>query len=514
MTNNVDSNDNVSNTSDNSTAKYYNMSKKGIYRLKDVKLDSKIIKLDCSFNKIEFIDSDDLNNIKNLNSLKLTHNYITKIEHFDSLKNLQKLNLDQNLISVLENIENISDLRYLSVSNNRIHSIFIKKPLISLKYLNMSYNPIMSFNFGKMFPKLQMLEISGCYITDISCFNRFESLNKLIVSNNRLFGEASLNLLSLKHLNVSCNNYTDLDFVHGTPNLEYLDISNNAITNKCLKGGVRLKNLKTIKLVNTGLVQDEDFMKAFPSVQNVISTEENIKIEDVDSVSLMKKIDKIRELREQNEKIKAKLENRKPIDTRSAHIDINNIDSVLSLLIAENKRIMKIFNSKFLEPNNELCQMYQEKILLSARTPMIPESSITLKRTSEEFKLVKIWLSLKMQKEFKVLKIVKICSFRKLINLEKKMRWFNVVITVDSFSVLSDHMNFLKSDSINSFLICAYDSGKVIVDHNTDYNDTDKLMILNREAQTLLFTLRGHPALFTKDQSRVVPLYSVSIKLN
>lgn len=83
---------------------------------------------------------------KNLHSLCLHGNEISRIEGLEHLTNLRDLNVSANSLSEIGGLQNLSSLTSLNLASNRIHNIQGLAGLNQLKSLNLAHNFISSLS--------------------------------------------------------------------------------------------------------------------------------------------------------------------------------------------------------------------------------------------------------------------------------------------------------------------------------------------------------------------------------
>ena len=115
-----------------------------------------------------------LENIKDLQVLKLNGNQITEIRNLDPLKNLEELYLNRNQISHIEGIENLQNLRILDLSKNKIKKAINLNNHPKLQIVDLNDNEISELEILKGLPELESLKMHGNPIYQ-SIYKRFIS---------------------------------------------------------------------------------------------------------------------------------------------------------------------------------------------------------------------------------------------------------------------------------------------------------------------------------------------------
>lgn len=206
---------------------------------------SSIINLDLSNKNLSSIDGIEIfNNVSNLN---LSYNNIKDITPITKLKNVSTINLSNNNIKDVSALSNLNLKNYyvnLDLSDNNIKDI---TPLSNLNAeffsLNISNNNITGF---EKLENVTNLNISGCNVTDASCFKNFKKLTFLDISNTQ--GIKGLENLpeGLYDLNLSNCNIDSLVSIEPKKNISSLIITNNNLNT--LEGIQDFKNLWTLDI--------------------------------------------------------------------------------------------------------------------------------------------------------------------------------------------------------------------------------------------------------------------------
>ena len=177
-----------------------------------------------------------LDNLINLEDLDLRGNYFTEIKGLDNLVNLKTLKLDYNQISIIKGLENLKSLKFLSVSNNNLfqipelpylgnESVGASNPQKFVEYCKhkklrkkLEENPAISEG---EFKALRVLE--SLISIELPLLNSLDELKNKVgiyVIKRHILG---INLSSC-HLSFFPEPLTSFPFI------EYLDLSNNALT--------------------------------------------------------------------------------------------------------------------------------------------------------------------------------------------------------------------------------------------------------------------------------------------
>lgn len=214
-------------------------------------------------NQITSIDYTWFQNLPNLIELDLSENILLSISQksFSNLPNLQKIDLSKNFLVSIEAplFPKVNKLKTLSLGNNNLTDIsFLATDDFSmLIYLDLSWNFIFLADFGKFYlPNLQELYLNNNLVQKISSdlFADMKKLRVLEMHQNQIeivenFQEPSKYLIKLQ---LSHNKLKNIRFIRNLNNLEYLILSNNAITT--LETSLNAKEkLKELYLTNNRL---------------------------------------------------------------------------------------------------------------------------------------------------------------------------------------------------------------------------------------------------------------------
>jgi len=215
------------------------------------------VTIDLSFNELQFLSGNLLNNLNKLkvfsvqsNKLNYIHvdffkrssslekiylnsnNLKTISNQFQHLSNLKELDLSFNFINFISNdsFSKNKQIQILYLNNNNVTNIDILASLINLKHLRLHSNNISSVNRAfKNLVKIEAINLNNNKIKKIESFD-FEDLNFLV------FLDLSNNLI----------NKIEINAFKGTCSINYFQFLNNIITyeyQNC-KSKIYLENLK------------------------------------------------------------------------------------------------------------------------------------------------------------------------------------------------------------------------------------------------------------------------------
>ena len=223
--------------------------------------------------------------LKDLKSLSMYSNQISKIEGLENKKSLHTLNLLGNKISKIEGIENLESLHTLNLTKNQIIDITPLEKNTSLMRLELKQNVGIDGNRNnyteeqlKALDKIgEILDRNGRINIDIDKIGLFKNYKNLDLSGQKmdtlepLEGLTQLEILSLKDNQLTLEDKKSQEILMKMTNLVNLNICNNKITN--IKIINNLKNLKTLALKGNkiDLKEIEDIISNLESLE--ISTE-------------------------------------------------------------------------------------------------------------------------------------------------------------------------------------------------------------------------------------------------
>jgi Leucine-rich repeat (LRR) protein len=190
----------------------------------------------CSSVDIKYIGitsiSSDINQLKLLCSIDLSHNKLTNIL-LDGLPRLSKLNLSHNNIDKVS-LKGLSSLKILNLSHNKLDTILLdESPILVLETLILSNNRFTEIPQNICCLKyLKILNMSSNSITKITNdIGNLKSLMYLLLQYNQLMiiPTEMKNLKYLHYVNLSNNNFQSFPQNIITLSLFTLVISNNQI---------------------------------------------------------------------------------------------------------------------------------------------------------------------------------------------------------------------------------------------------------------------------------------------
>lgn len=198
---------------------------------------SLLVHLDISMNKIAAIKGG-FEQCPNLRTLTISDNLLREITPFmfQKCRQLRSLNLDINQITKLQNMHHLTNLAELSVQNNKISVMEGLTSMTKLRRLNLSFNRITKLEGLSNCQMLELLELGKNQISNIDALqtaqNKFVFLTELYLYINKLRSfPRQLCLPQIKVLNLNQNSeLKELDLGY-CPLLETLSASQCQVSN-------------------------------------------------------------------------------------------------------------------------------------------------------------------------------------------------------------------------------------------------------------------------------------------
>ena len=239
-------------------------------------------KLNVSSNEVNTNLLETIKQITTLTELNMSSTQMNgdQLEYFSTLKNLQTLILSQNNISKLEGITGLKQINQLNISGNNSFTDFEQLAILNtLTELNVSNTGISNFTGISNLTNLQKLEAAdNANLTSIAeLFLKYDvKEDGKNVSKPYLENLAVLNLNSMgmsgKRPSISFSNFAILS------SLEELHLASNDISN--LSNLAKLENLNSIDLANNKIQTSQlDSFLQYKSVngEKVVQTENTLK---------------------------------------------------------------------------------------------------------------------------------------------------------------------------------------------------------------------------------------------
>jgi hypothetical protein len=241
---------------------------------------SNLAQIDLSNNLIEFIGENDFKFSLKLNEINLNSNRIKSL-HSNSFVHLNQLNilkmshtfLDEFAMNLL-NFESITELD-LSYNTLNFSNTFKRESLRNLRSLRLERVKILNFSLENFLnSNLEILDLSKTFngnefFFKIHSYN-LSLLKRLELRDTRInsLNNTLKNLISLSHLDLSCNSLTELNYetFKDLDKLSHLNLSFNEITfldARLFESQYLAKNLKYLNLDHNRLIKFENVFENY-----------------------------------------------------------------------------------------------------------------------------------------------------------------------------------------------------------------------------------------------------------
>lgn len=224
--------------------------------------------LDLSSANLTIIDTSLLFQSMTLHELILKNNKLERIDkNHLKLPNLKKLDLSFNKLEFIdkESFKDLKTLEYLNVANNRF-TTFEKLAFHHLSNLNeiiLNYNDL-----GPCLERDNLFDRSGFGLTQ-----KIQSISISGVNMSTVPDNFFIDAYDLRKLIISNNNLTDVFEIPFT--LEYLDLSDNPITEISVEDFTNVRGLKVLKLNNLWIEEVPDFVFGTLHTLRIVQLERN-----------------------------------------------------------------------------------------------------------------------------------------------------------------------------------------------------------------------------------------------
>ena len=156
---------------------------------------------------------------------------ITKIEGLDQLVNLQDLRLQENKIRKIEGLDRFVNLQKLDLGANAIPRIEGLAALANLQELRLSGNQIQRIEGLAALANLHVLWLTNNKIQKIEGLERLVNLKELHLETNQIQRIEGLDAIAnLEHLYITENQISRIEGLERLVNLKELDIDDEAIS--------------------------------------------------------------------------------------------------------------------------------------------------------------------------------------------------------------------------------------------------------------------------------------------
>lgn len=173
---------------------YLKQCKKEVARLLSLEPDfdwNMITEIDLSYLNIVHISG--LRLLRNLSCLRLTQNFIRKIENLGWLSKLEHLDLSYNMIEKIENLEGLKELKFLGLSGNKISVLENLDVNLKLQTFLINDNKITEIGqiwYLKRFKELQVLDVLNNLAINDAMQEVVDQLPQLKYLNTKLLDQS------------------------------------------------------------------------------------------------------------------------------------------------------------------------------------------------------------------------------------------------------------------------------------------------------------------------------------
>ncbi len=210
-------------------------------------------------------DLSPLANLPLLKTLDISRNTVRDITALSTLNNLQYLNASGNVISDISQVGTIISLLYLDISNNRVASLSAVNTLTVLEHLNISNNTIQTLGNLTTLTALKVLYAENCALTDITGLYT-ENIKTIDVSGNLIQIIPITSLLNLETADFSNNRLTTIVALKDSAKLTELYVENNKLTDNGVNGSFSLTSLKIMDISNNEIT-DINFLSSSTGIE-------------------------------------------------------------------------------------------------------------------------------------------------------------------------------------------------------------------------------------------------------
>ena len=217
--------------------KTLNVSNMDIRSLQGIQKFTALESLDCSHNKLQYLDGFSNAYFKNLVTLRCNDNLLTELD-VSYNKKLKVLDCSRNLLTFFYLHMSLTDLESVNVSNNRLTSFSLRERahLVSvdisynqgIEHVDFSSNPVLKQLSADQCTGIRTFVCRNCSLTSLS-LNGCTSIFTLDCSENNLTSLSILACKALQELDCHYNNLTSLN-LNGLNNLSKVDCSSNKLT--------------------------------------------------------------------------------------------------------------------------------------------------------------------------------------------------------------------------------------------------------------------------------------------
>ncbi|KAK3849454.1 hypothetical protein Pcinc_043795 [Petrolisthes cinctipes] len=228
---------------DLSTLQVLDLSHNGLTSVSDMTFSplANLHRLDLSHNRLQVVEARSLSGLHVLASLSVSHNNVSWVssEAFDNCTSLRDLRLEHNILrDVPEAVREATSLRTLRLSHNQLVGVTQSDltSLNALRHLDLSNNFLRGLCKACLagLGYLEVLDVSSNELGAVphGVFDTNTALRLLRMDGNKMSDVNGLfaSLPNLVWLNVSDNRITWFDYALIPPQLQYMDLHNNSIS--------------------------------------------------------------------------------------------------------------------------------------------------------------------------------------------------------------------------------------------------------------------------------------------
>ncbi|EAX99590.1 Leucine Rich Repeat family protein [Trichomonas vaginalis G3] len=244
-------------------------------------------------NNVQKFDKEFFNKHKRIKYLDVSDNEIQDLMGIELLEDLVLLDCSKNFIKRLSNLEKCVSLKRLLISSNEITNVFLKSAIPKLVVLDLHKNQLKKIDFGKYFPLVSELYCDNCQLTSLNGLQEFASLKHFTAKGNMIYDVDNIASNTLADLDLTGNKVSKLSFISKFPNLVFINVSQNPITDKSLEGVKQCPAIRAFRCSNTDITRISPFLMLVPNIE--LLELEKTKINDyIDVITFVKKSKKLR----------------------------------------------------------------------------------------------------------------------------------------------------------------------------------------------------------------------------
>ncbi|WP_149042796.1 leucine-rich repeat domain-containing protein, partial [Listeria monocytogenes] len=176
-----------------------------------------------------------LNEVFELNNVRLDNNQLSDISALSGMTNLTSLSMDNNQLSDISALSGMTNLTSLSMDNNQLSDISALSGMTNLTSLRMDNNQLSDISALSGMTNLVTLTMSNNQLSDISALSGMTNLVTLTMSNNQLSDISALSNTGYiagggGSLDLSNNRISDVSSLVGWIANGGMNLDNNSIS--------------------------------------------------------------------------------------------------------------------------------------------------------------------------------------------------------------------------------------------------------------------------------------------